>query len=470
MSGQGDSASAQLVEGRLPVRPNARTWSPVALFGATTSAAVATWCFIGGGFAAYYLPVGPGVLALTAGTLLGAFFVIISAVPSSTRYGIEAMRSTRPTFGTRGSYITLAIVLAIMVGWNSVLTVFLGNASAQALVAMGTIPESSALGVSVTASLASLVLVVWLLRKGPDAVRDIGPIVASGIVLLSALIAFVLIVKVGPGRLLALPALEPHPDPGLNLALVVELGVAGGLSWWPYVGTLTRYSRSTRGAIAPAILGLGWMMSAVLAVGLMAAVAAPHSGGDPTMFLIEVGGPSLGVVALLFIVFANVGTAVVGVYVSALSLKQVPTVDRRIGWRGVTVLVTLPVALIVAFFPGVFLDYYQNFLAFIGVLLGPICGVQVADYYFVRRQNLNLRALYAQTHGQEYWYQGGFNLAGVCGLAAGMTTYLLLLNPLTYMPNVDAFKFLTASIPAILTAGIVYLMLMRVAGLTADTG
>ena len=49
---------------------------------------------------------------------------------------------------------------------------------------------------------------------------------------------------------------------------MIELGIAGGLAWWPYIGSLTRYSRSTRATITPVVLGLGVLMSFVLLVGL----------------------------------------------------------------------------------------------------------------------------------------------------------------------------------------------------------
>lgn len=455
-----ETRSVEVVEGRMPVRPSSRTWGRFALFGSTTSAAVATWCFIGGGFAAFYLPGLPGILALTAGTLIGVFFVVLAAVPASTRYGIEAVRSTRATLGVRGSNITLLIVLSIMVGWNSVLIVFMGNAASAALAAMGITSPDIATPVSVGVSLVGLVLIILLLGRGPDSVRDLGPAIAIGILVFAVIIAVILIVNVGPKELFNAAPLAPYDEPGTNFATVIELGVAGGLAWWPYIGTLTRYSKSSRTALMPAIIGLGVMMSFVLCIGLLAALAVPESGGDPTLFLINVGGPIFGVIALIFVVFANIGTVMVGIYVSALALKQVPAVDRRISWRVSTIIVAIPVALVVIFFAGLFLDYYQNFLAFVGVLLGPLCGVQIADYYVIRKQELNLRGLYTLDKQKTYWYTGGFNLVGLVALAAGMTVYILLLDPLSYVPRAG-FELLTASLPAIVTGGVVYLVLMK---------
>lgn len=455
--------SSQVVEGRIPVHPDSRTWGQFALFGSTTSAAVATWCFIGGGAAAFYLPAAAGALTLTAATLIGVFFVVLAAVPASTRYGIEAVRSTRPTLGIRGSNITLGIVQAIMVGWNSVLIVFMGNAAAEAAAAMGLITPSSKSLTSIGISIVGLIVIILMLGKGPDSVRDLGPVIALGILAFSVVIAIILIINVGPQKLFTASAVSPYDVPLLNFTTVIELGIAGGLSWWPYIGTLTRYSRSSQAAIMPAVIGLGVMMGFVLAIGLFAALAVPESGGDPTLFLIKVGGSVFGVIALIFIVFANIGTVMVGIYVSALALKQVPTVDRKIGWRPTTIVVAIPVVLVVLFFSGVFLEYYQNFLAFVGVLLGPVCGIQIVDYYIIRRQELDIRSLYTDGDRRRYWYIGGFNPSGIGALIAGMLVYVLLLNPLTYEPHAG-FGYLTASLPAIVTGGIVYLALMAVTG------
>jgi NCS1 family nucleobase:cation symporter-1 len=436
-------------------------WGPIAIFGSATSAAVATWCYIGGGFAAYYLPAASGIPALIASTVIGVFFVILAALPSSTRYGVEAVRSTRPTLGIHGSYITLIIVLATMIGWDSVLMVFLGDASTQILQVLGWIPSSTQTGVSVVASIVGLIIVIFLLRRGPDSVRDIGPVIAVGIIILSILIASVLLANVGLNNLLAAPALSAYGDQQLNFATVIEIGIAGGLSWWPYVGTITRYARSTKTAITPSILGIGWMMGLVLSVGMMAALAVPKSGGDPTLYLIGVGGPALGIIGLLFVIFANIGTTVIGIYVSALALKQSPTVDRKIGWITATILVAIPVAIVVVAFSGVFLEYYTNFLAIIGILVGPICGVQIADYYIIRRQSLNVRALYASSGEHGYWYTAGFNICGIVSLIIGGAVYFWFLNPLSYAPG-PAFKFVTASVPTIIISGLLYLVLMSV--------
>ncbi len=61
--------------------------------------------------------------------------------------------------------------------------------------------------------------------------------------------------------------------------------------------------------------------------------------------------------------------------------------------------------------PWNFCDYLVQFQVFSSSLLGPICGIMLADYYIIRKMVLNVEALY-QSNGQ-YTYANGFNPAAI---------------------------------------------------------
>ncbi|GAA1642058.1 MULTISPECIES: cytosine permease [Brevibacterium] len=447
-------------ESSLPVTRAEKTWGPLAIFGNTSSAAVATWCFISGGFVAAYLGATQGALAVTAGTLIGVFMVLLAALPAAGRYGVEAVRSTRPLFGSRGSVLTVVLTLLILIGWNAVLTIALADASALALAEMGWLTETMIGPTAMIVAVGSALVVFLLLRKGTATLRWAGPVVAVTVLILAVWIGIMLIIRFGIDGILSAGALAPLPDNGSNFMLTVELGIAGGLSWWPYVGGLTRNARTTRAAIVPSVLGLGVMMSLVLIIGLIAALVVPESGGDPTGYLIEIGGPVFGVVALSFLALANVGTIMVGAYSAALGLKQIPTIDRRVPWSVAVAVVMLPVLVIAVFFADAYMANYGAFITLAGILLGPICGMQIVDFFLVRRQELDIRALYSVNGSGSYWYFAGINPAGIVGLIVGMGTYLALLDPFTYVPPVD-LGVIAAAVPAAIAAGVVYLIILR---------
>ena len=60
--------------------------------------------------------------------------------------------------------------------------------------------------------------------------------------------------------------------------------------------------------------------------------------------------------------------------------------------------------------------YIFTWLVGYSALLGPIAGILIADYFVLRRTQLNLDALY-RADG-EYRYTGGFSLAGLTALVA----------------------------------------------------
>jgi nucleobase:cation symporter-1, NCS1 family len=456
-------------ESSRPIHSSERTWGPLAVFGSTAAAAIAVWCFITGGFVAAYENAARGSIAIVAGTLIGVFLSLLAALPPATRYGVEAVRSTRPTLGTRGSWFTLALVMAILVGWNSVLTIYLGRSAAETLHALNVVDSSNSWALSTAFGLMSCTVVVSVLWRGPAVLRLAGPVIAITVMVIAMIMVAFMIAKYGLGVIFSAPAIDPLPDEPANYMIVVELGIAGAVAWWPYIGGLTRHARSTRTAVMPSVLGLGLLMGLILCVGLFAAVVLPASAGNPTLFMIESGGPALGLVALAFMVISTIGTTMAGVYACSLALKQIPALDRSISWRAATIISAIPVAAVVVLFAEPFMAHYGTFLAFAGVTLGPLCGVQIADYFVLRRQRLDICGLYDDS-APTYRYLAGFNPAGFVALAAGVSTYLFMLDPLNFVPGSQAFSWMSATAPAAVAAGSVYLVLMKtVPGLPAKS-
>ena len=114
---------------------------------------------------------------------------------------------------------------------------------------------------------------------------------------------------------------------------------------------------------------------------------------DPAQWLTKVGGNGLGAVALLFVIAANFGTAVAGIYASTVGLKAVPGL-RRMSWNAALGLSLVPVMVIGVFLPNWFFDNFGTFLAYIGVFFAPLVGIQIVDYFVLRRQRISLRGIY----------------------------------------------------------------------------
>ena len=97
---------------------------------------------------------------------------------------------------------------------------------------------------------------------------------------------------------------------------------------------------------------------------------------------------------------------------SALSPKRI---SYRIGGY-----ITAGIALVMM--PWKILETTQNYifiwLTGYSALLGPIAGIMIVDYYFVRKTKLDVAQLYNE--GGNYSYKGGWNVAAIVAFAAGV--------------------------------------------------
>ena len=235
--------------------------------------------------------------------------------------------------------------------------------------------------------------------------------------------------------------------------------MAAGFSWWPYIGNLARLTKNERTAFWPNIVGI--FGAAVLGeiVGLFGAVALADS--DPTIWMTKVGGVGVGVVALGFVAFANITSMANILYTSIVGLRQVGTESiRRIRWDVILALFCVIPVILVLFYPSMY-DGFFIFLVWTSALNSALAGIGIADYFFLRRQRLDVAALHGPLATSPFRFVGGFNPIGLFALAVGFAVYIWVFNPQT-LANATAFKYLTASFPSCVAAGLVHYVLTRI--------
>lgn len=444
----------------MPLTLREKKWGFLATFGNTTSAAIATWSFVAGATVAFYLDTVVGIIVMASGVLLGLFITLMAALPVSQRYGLEAVRSMRPAFGVRGSVFGVVLVFLTLIGWNSVLAIVLIQSASTVMESLGFVPPSAMKITQIVILFLAVAVVFALVNKGSGALRWAGPAITAAVILLVIVMLVFLIQHFTWDAIVAAKPLAPFEEQPMNVMIVVEMGIASGLSWWPYLGSLTRYSRNTTTAMWPSLLGLGLVMVGIASLGLMTALVLPESGGNPVYLLATQGGVWFGLGGLLFLFFANIGTMMVGTYTSVLALKQTPVLENKLSWRTATIITLIPVLIVSIFFGDPFLASYPTFLAFSGVLMAPICAILIVDYFIVRKQTLDADGLYSSMKGSSYWYTGGFNVAGFIALAAGIASFFVMFDPIGYVPRFG-FSLIGGSVPSALVAGVVYYLVFK---------
>jgi NCS1 family nucleobase:cation symporter-1 len=209
-----------------------------------------------------------------------------------------------------------------------------------------------------------------------------------------------------------------------------------------------------RTIVLPVMLGMAAPVPILSLIGLAGSLVLKSS--DPTEWLRIVGGPSYAIVSLTFVTAANFGTTTAGIYASAVGLRNFAALQERT-WTTLLLITIAPVALVGIFIPELFFAKFGNFLALIGVAFAPLCGIQIVDYFVLRRGHIDIRAIYVDAPDQPYHFWRGINPAAMIALAAGCFTYVTFLNPLSYL-SIAPYPYLTASLPSAAAAALTYFL------------
>lgn len=447
-----------------PLLPSERTWGGWKLGISLATAAAATWCYIIGEYAGYYLNFREGFAALFAGSMIGMLIVALAAVPVAMRFGVDSIASSKPQFGSRGWVIPAAMQFVSIVGWNSLLLIFFAKSTTQLLRALGVIgEESGGMLVSATVLLASGLVFLFLL-KGSAGVDRVAKILVAH-VFIGMWMLYILVTQRWDDLQAAVPAYA-SAEPLWNYTTGVEIGIVSLLSWWPYIGAMVRMAPNGRTAALPIMVGMGAPVPILSAIGIAGILVLQVS--DPSEWMRTVGGPVYGIIALIFVAAANLGTAVAGVYSSSIGLRHFPAL-QHLHWPTLLLISILPVGVVGLFIPDLFFANFGTFLAFIGLGFAPLCGIQIVDYYLLRGRRVDVRGLFEGEPSSTYAYWGGFNPASIVGMAAGVGTYLYLLNPITYASS-SPYEFLTASLPSMVAAGVAFAIVTLVVNKPAGKG
>ena len=109
--------------------------------------------------------------------------------------------------------------------------------------------------------------------------------------------------------------------------------------------------------------------------------------------------------------------------------------------------------------------YIFTWLVAYSSLLGPIGGIMIAEYYFIRKQQLNVSELY-NPNGQ-YRYNNGYNIFALLALlidilpnVPGFLLQVKLVNPETF-PTWISGIYHYAWFAGFIISGFTYLLMMR---------
>ena len=97
-----------------------------------------------------------------------------------------------------------------------------------------------------------------------------------------------------------------------------------------------------------------------------------------------------------------------------------------------------------------------SFIDTFGSFFGPLFGVVISDYYFIKKENLDNKDIYSLENDGAYYYSGGWHIKGIYSLILGF----IFSSSTIWNPNL-MFLQSYSWIIGLLIAGFVYYLLAR---------
>jgi NCS1 family nucleobase:cation symporter-1 len=172
------------------------------------------------------------------------------------------------------------------------------------------------------------------------------------------------------------------------------------------------------------------------------------------------------IAVLLGLMFAAVAPWTTDVTANAPALANLFMTEGKLSWKK-----AVTVAGIIAFFLAPwwavekgqdFVDYITNWASNYGILLGPIAGIMIADFWVVKKGDYDMQALYTYGEGS-YWYSNGWNKAAYYSLLLTWVLCYIVAFPTGQIAYVGKIPFPGGIIwyPAVLISLLLYTYFSR---------
>ena len=374
---------------------------------------------------------------------LGNSIVLIPMIlngHAGAKYGIPFPVFARSSFGTKGANIPALLRAIVACGWFGIQTWIGGFALYQMMrlwfPALETLPQVFPDSWSLQTGPAICFLLFWLLNMyvvylGVESIRKL--LIFKAIFLpvaALALLAWAILAAKGLGPILATPSKFANTAEFFAFFFPALTGMVG---FWATLSLnipdFTRYAVSQDAQIKGQIFGLPTSMTLFAFVGVVVTSATTIVFGttiwDPVVLAGKFDSKMLVSFAMIAVAISTLATNIAANIVSPANdfANLMPSkIDFRKGGyiTGLIGMMIFPWKLIAD--PS---GYIFTWLVGYSSLLGPVGGIMIVDYYFIRNQTLILDDLY-DSKGR-YSFTKGFNPHAIAALIIGI------------LPNIPGF-------------------------------
>ena len=373
---------------------------------------------------------------------LGNTIVLIPMIlngRAGAKYGIPFPVLARSSFGVTGANIPAILRAIVACGWFGIQTWIGGFALYQMLrlwiPALETLPQIFPPSFGLETGPALCFFLFWLLNMyivylGVESIKKLLVFKAIFLPLAAlALLFWAISAANGLGPILETPS-KLSSTQFWNFFFPALTGMVG---FWATLSLnipdFTRYAKSQKAQTTGQAIGLPPSMTLFAFIGVVVTSATTIIYGetiwDPVVLAGKFENKALVSLAMIAVAISTLATNIAANIVSPAN-DFANLWPRKINFRiggyitGIIGILIFPWKLIAD--PT---GYIFTWLVGYSSLLGPIGGIMIADYYFIRKQQLNASELY--NHNGEYRFSNGFNYKAIVALLLGI------------IPNVPGF-------------------------------
>jgi NCS1 family nucleobase:cation symporter-1 len=394
--------------------------------------------------------------------LIGNSIVLVPMIlngKAGAKYGIPFPVFARASFGVSGANVPAILRAIIACGWFGIQT-WIGGFALYEMVRLwvppiDSLPQVFPASWSLQTGPALLFFLFWLLNMyvvylGVDSIKKL--LIFKAFFLPAAalaLLAWAISAGHGLGPILAQPSKFKTDSEFWAFFFPSLTGMVG---FWATLSLnipdFTRYAKSQHAQVMGQAIGLPTSMTLFSFIGVVVTSATFIIYGktiwDPVVLAGKFDSKLLVSIAMIAVALSTLATNIAANIVSPANdfanLSPSKINFKTGGYiTGIIGILIFPWKLIAD--PT---GYIFTWLVGYSGLLGPIGGIMIADYYFIRRQKLNVKALYESTG--IYTFNKGFNSLAIIALLLGI------------LPNVPGFLTLIGVIDrGAMWAWVVYL-------------
>ena len=306
-----------------------------------------------------------GGIAIFVGGLLTACVGYLTM-----RVGIDTRLSTyniiRLSFGSAGSHLVNLILALTLLGWYGVTADLFGSALSKAV--------DDTFGVGVAPSICTIAGGVLMVATTLYGFRAIDGLSRVAVPLLGALLVYGVWAVLEGASLAELLDTPVQPHPAItSVAAGVSITIGSFFVGVTLVPDLARFARGRGDAVSGSFLSYGLGFPLVLALAGLPVLVSP----EPDLIL-SMTNLGLGAFALTVMVFATWTTNINNLYSASLSIARIVPDVRD--WSVTLIAGLIGTLLALA---GI-MDHFIAFLILLGIIVPPIAGVYLADYFLIR--------------------------------------------------------------------------------------